>query len=199
MQGLSYYTGAWMEDESAAISRGLRSRDPELLDWLIEQYQHRLYRYLVFFTRDPQLSEDLFQDTWMRVLEKASQFDPRYKFENWLLRVARNLAIDQMRRRNPASLAAEIPFEEDGPMDLPDRAAATSAFDQLAAEETREMLGRVMDAMPPYYREVLTLRFHEGLSLAEIAEVSDVGLSTVKSRLRRALGMLSTRLEGSRP
>ncbi len=59
-----------MEDESVVISRGLRRRDPDLLDHLIERYQHRLYRYLVFFTRDRQLSEDLFQETWMRVLQK---------------------------------------------------------------------------------------------------------------------------------
>jgi len=87
-----------MEDENTQIARGLRQRDPDLMDRLIEQYQQRLYRYLVFFTRDRQLSEDLFQETWIRVLERGSQYDPRYKFEAWLLRVSRNLAIDAMRR-----------------------------------------------------------------------------------------------------
>lgn len=189
-----------MEDESVVISRGLRSRDPELLGRLIERYQHRLYRYLVFLTRDRQLSDDLFQETWMRVLEKGSQFDPRYRFAGWLLRVARNLAIDEMRRRNPATMAEwNRNDEEEGPFDFPDVNPAGSAFDILAAEETHQMVGDAMDRMPPYYREVLTLRFHEGMSVAEIADLTNAPLSTVKSRLRRGLDMLSRRLEGRKP
>lgn len=195
MQGTVYCASIRMEDDNAAIARGLRQRDPELLDRLIEQYQHRLYRYLVFFTRESELSEDLFQETWIRVLEKGSQFDPRYKFEAWLLRIARNLAIDTMRRRSgPVRWSA--PEEDDGPFDPPDPSPGHSAFELLAAEEARERLAGIMDGMPPYYREVLTLRFHEGMKLDEIAGVTDAPMSTVKSRLRRGLEMLSTRLEG---
>lgn len=186
-----------MEDESTRISRGLRSRDPDLLDSLIEQYQQRLYRYLVFFTRDHQLSEDLFQETWVRVLERGSQFDPRYKFEGWLFRVARNLAIDNMRRRRPALFTSSAAADDDAPFDPPDTGNTRSAFDLVAAGETRERLSQAMDGIPPYYREVLTLRFHEGMSLEEIAEVAHTPLSTVKSRLRRGLHMLSTRLGGN--
>lgn len=70
MSAIAYYAEALIENESVVISRGLRRRDPDLLDRRIERYQHRLYRYLVFLTRDWQLSEDLFQETWMRVLQK---------------------------------------------------------------------------------------------------------------------------------
>lgn len=196
MQGIVYYASARMEAENAAISRGLRQRDPDLLDRLIELYQHRLYRYLVFFTREVQLAEDLFQETWIRVLEKGAQFDPRYKFENWLLRIARNLAIDTMRRRS-GPVQWTTPEEDEGPFDPPDPRPGPSAFELLAAEEARERVAGVMDGMPPYYREVLTLRFHEGMSLEEIAGVTDANLSTVKSRLRRGVEMLSARLEGS--
>ena len=187
-----------MADEGVEISRGLRSRDPDLLDRLIEQYQHRLYRYLVFFTRNRQLSDDLFQETWLRVLERGSQYDPRHRFEKWLLRVARNLAIDEMRRKNPAAVM-DTPEEEDqAPFDLPDT-GRESAFDTLAASEDRLMLDRAMDTLPPYYREVLTLRFQEGMKLDEIADVVGSPVSTVKSRLHRALRALSTRVErGSR-
>lgn len=188
-----------MEDENVAISRGLRSRDPDLLDRLIEKYQHRLYRYLVFFTRDRQLSEDLFQETWIRVLEKGSRFDPRYNFEGWLLRVARNLAIDQMRRRDPVAFASADSESDDAPFDLPDLDPARTAFDAVAAEETRRMLESAMEVIPPYYREALTLRFHEGMMLEEIADVTNAPLSTVKSRLRRGLELLANRMEGARP
>jgi RNA polymerase sigma-70 factor, ECF subfamily len=195
MQGIVYCASTRMEEDNAAIARGLRQRDPDLLDRLIELYQHRLYRYLVFFTRESQLADDLFQETWIRVLEKGAQFDPRYKFETWLLRIARNLAIDTLRRRSgPVQWAT--PEEDDGPFDLADPKPGPSAFDLLAADEARERLAAILDGMPPYYREVLTLRFHEGMSFEEIAGVTGANLSTVKSRLRRGVEMLSTRLEG---
>ena len=57
-----------VERENAAIARGLKRQDPELLDQLIETYQHRLMRYLLFLTNKPEVAEDLFQETWMRVL-----------------------------------------------------------------------------------------------------------------------------------
>lgn len=185
-----------MADESHEIARGLRRRDPDLLERLIEQYQHRLFRYLVFFTRSRQLAEDLFQETWLRVLERGAQYDPRFKFEGWLLRVARNLAIDEMRRKNPAAVSEPSRDEEgeEAPFDLPD-AGRASAFDVLAAAEERQILDTAMDGLPAYYREALTLRFQEGLPLEEIAQVVSVPLSTVKSRLRRGLQMLSQRLE----
>jgi hypothetical protein len=63
-----------------AIARGLHRRDPDLLDRLIEQYQHRLLRYLVSLTADRAVAEDLFQETWMRVLERGHQYDHRHEF-----------------------------------------------------------------------------------------------------------------------
>src|SRR4051812_49759754 len=98
MAALAYFGVVTMETESAEISRGLRRRDPELLGRLIEQYQHRLFRYLVHLTSDRQLAEDLFQDTWLRVLERGAQYDGRHDFAPWLLRLARNLPIAPFRR-----------------------------------------------------------------------------------------------------
>jgi len=86
---------------------------------------------------------------------------------------------------------------EDSVFDPPESVDKPTAFDAVAAAETREILEHAMDRIPPYYREVLTLRFHEGMALEEIADVVSTPLSTVKSRLRRGLHLLSTRLEGS--
>src|SRR5271157_6580755 len=104
MNATAYYFENAMAQESTEIARGLRRRDPDLLDRLIEQYQHRLLRYLLYLTGRRELAEDLFQETWIRVLERGHQFDDRYAFSTWLFSVARNLAIDHMRRKQPASL-----------------------------------------------------------------------------------------------
>ena len=195
MPAAIHYAESLMGDETIEIARGLRRRDPDLIGYLIGKYQHRLYRYLVYLTRDRNLADDLFQETWLRVVERGTRYNPNYPFEGWLLRVARNLAIDEMRRKNPGTMREDFDPESESPFDVPD-VGQPSAFDRLAAEQERELVSQAMDRLPPYYREVLTLRFHEGMSLAEIAEVVDAPTDTVKSRLRRGLHMLSLRLGG---
>src|ERR1700676_5091842 len=87
-----------MSDENLAIAQGLRRRDPELLDQLIEQYQHLLHLYLFFLAGNAHLAEDLFQETWIRVLERGQQYNGKSKFESWLFAIARNLFIDEIGR-----------------------------------------------------------------------------------------------------
>jgi RNA polymerase sigma-70 factor (ECF subfamily) len=180
--------------ENAAIARGLKRQDPELLDRLIELYQHRLLRYLIFLTGKREVAEDLFQETWMRVLLRGGQYDGRARFDTWLFTIARNLVIDLSRKRTMASLDEmseggddERPFEivMDGP----------SPLEQFQARENSAELAEVLLLLEPNYREVLLLRFHEELSLEEIAGVTRAPLSTVKSRLYRGLAALKPHVE----
>ncbi|MGA8763283.1 MAG: sigma-70 family RNA polymerase sigma factor [Candidatus Sulfotelmatobacter sp.] len=184
-----------MAQESTEIARGLRRRDPDLLDRLIEQYQHRLLRYLVYLTGRRELAEDLFQETWIRVLERGNQFNDKYAFSTWLFTVARNLAIDHMRRKQPASLDGLM---NDGEASF-DVAAAerASAFDLTLQREQSEHIAAGMQHLPAEYREALVLRFQEGMSLDEIASVARVPLGTVKSRIYRGLSALEPWLKGA--
>ena len=177
-------------DEAGEVARGLRRRDPLLMDYLIQNYQYRLFRYLLMLTGSREEAQDLFQETWMRVLEKGHQYQPRWKFETWLFTIARHLAIDFLRRRQPQSLDALLqPNGADRPLELEDTTSA-SAFEQAFQGEEAARLARALRHLPPSYREVLTLRFHEDLELEEIARVVGTPLSTVKSRLYRGLAML---------
>jgi len=183
------------EDERATIVRGLRRRGGETLDWLIERYQHRLFRYLVHLTSQRDLAEEIFQDTWVRVLERGHLYDGRVPFIAWLLTVARNLTVDWLRRRRPESLDALMAPESDVmPLDLP--ATAPSPFDALAAAEQSGHLAAALERVPVLFREVLLLRFREELSLDEIATVVGVPLATAKSRLYRGLRALTTQFAG---
>ena len=182
------------QQESLAIARGLKRNDPELLDRLIETYQHRLLRYLLFLTGKREVAEDLFQETWMRVLLRGAQYNGKARFDTWLFTIARNLVIDLSRKRQMASLDEmsetgedERPFEVaiDGP----------SPFDQFASRENRAEVAEVLLKLEPNYREVLVLRFHDEMSLEEIAGVTRAPLSTVKSRLYRGLAALKPQVE----
>ncbi|MGH9500215.1 MAG: RNA polymerase sigma factor [Terriglobales bacterium] len=117
MNAAACYFVNGMESETSAIARGLRRRDPELLDRLIEQYQHRLLRYLTSLTGHRELAEDLFQETWIRVLERGHQFDGKHEFSTWLFSVARHLAIDSMRKKKTISLDGLLDPEDRAPLD----------------------------------------------------------------------------------
>jgi RNA polymerase sigma-70 factor (ECF subfamily) len=182
-----------MTDDRQTIALGLRRRDPDLLDQLIEQYQQRLYRYLLFLTGNPALAEDFFQETWIRILERGDQYNAKSKFESWLFAIARNLVIDASRRKKFASLEALADPETQQPYEPPDL-HSTSALQMLLARENQQAVQVSLLKIPAYYREVLVLRFHEELGLEEIAAVLAAPLSTVKSRLYRGLAALKSAL-----
>jgi RNA polymerase sigma-70 factor (ECF subfamily) len=180
-----------MTDDAKTLSQGLIRRDPDLLDHLIELYQQRLYRYLLFLTGNPALAEDLFQETWIRVLERGHQYNAKSKFESWLFAIARNLVIDASRRKKMPSLEGLSNSESNQPYDPPDDHAA-SALQLLVTRENEQAIQISLLKIAPYYREVLVLRFHEDLNLEEIAQVLSTPVSTVKSRLYRGLTALKS-------
>lgn len=182
--------------ESVAIAEGLKRQDAGLLDTLILRYQHRLLRYLLYLTGNREQAEDLFQEVWMRVLLRGSQFNGKARFDTWLFTVARNLVIDLRRKRTMSSLdeLSEAAADDDrfSPIEIP--SDGPSPFDEYASVESRTRLAGVLLSMEPLYREVLVLRFHEDLSLEEIATVTRAPLSTIKSRLYRGLAAMKPKV-----
>lgn len=202
MNATACYFVSVMADENTEIARGLRRRDPELLDRLIEKYQHRLLRYLVYLTGRRDLAEDFFQETWIRVLERGHQYDGRHEFSTWLFTIARNLYIDHLRRLRPASLDSlgdrdDLSLDDAVPFDIP-ATGQPSAFDATVQREQNERISAGMQHIAAEYRETLVLRFQEGMSLEEIANVTGTPLGTVKSRIYRGLSALEPWLKGAR-
>ena len=180
-----------LPDESPAeaerIVQALRSRDAALIGPLVERYQYRLVRYLVYVTGRRDLADDLAQETWLRVLARGSQFDRRARFETWLFSIARNLSVDALRRRKRQDTAepAAIP----APVGI-------SPFLAAARGEESQRLAAALARLEPDYREALLLRFQEDLPLREIAEIVGAPLSTVSSRIHRGLERLRALWKG---
>ena len=195
MNAIAYCFVNAMESEPTAIARGLRRRDPDLLDRLIEQYQHRLLRYLVYLSGNRELAEDLFQETWIRVLERGHQYDGKHEFSTWLYAVARNLTIDYLRKKSPLSLDGLMEDEEHAPLEPAD--TRPMAWEVVQQHEQAERISAALVGIPAEYRETVVLRFQEGLALEEIATVTGAKLGTVKSRLYRGLNLLMSRLKGA--
>ena len=161
---------------------------------MIEQYQYRLFRYLVYIAGNHERAQDFFQETWIRVLERGHQYDGKWKFETWLFSIARHLVIDWQRSKKAQSLDALTNPDEGAPMEfaIDDPSPLHLVLSRESDATVQASLGR----LPAAYREVLLLRFQEEMGLAEIASVLGAPISTVKSRLYRALEDLRELLSG---
>ena len=174
--------------DTQRISRGLRQKDAALVGELVERYQYRLVRYLVYLTGRSDHVEDLAQETWLRVLARGNQYDQRARFEAWLFSIARNLAMDRWRRQR-----REGPVQRDGTEAPPDE---SSPFLKAAKGEDAARLAAALTQLEADYREALLLRFQEDLSLQEIAGIVGAPVSTVSSRIYRGLAQLRSHWKG---
>jgi RNA polymerase sigma-70 factor (ECF subfamily) len=178
--------------DTREIARGLRERDVALLQMLVEQYQDRLVRYLVYVLGRRDEVDDLVQETWLRVMERGRSYDGRSRFEPWLFTVARHLAIDLVRRRRDVSLDAE---DDGGPVVAAPVSQGLSPFALAARTEDAERLAGALQGLLPIYREALVLRFMEDLSLQEMSAVVGAPVATVAARIYRGLATLRSRME----
>ncbi|HVP28303.1 MAG TPA: sigma-70 family RNA polymerase sigma factor [Myxococcota bacterium] len=168
-----------MELDEELMERVQRG-DGRALEALIERHRRGLYAFLV--RRMPaSRCDDLFQETWLRVVRGKDRFDPALRFSTWLFQIANNLCRDSGRRgavesRERARAAAE--------------AAAAPPRDGAPPADLRLDVGRRLARLPERLREVLVLRYFEDLPEREIAAVVGVPAGTVKSRLHAAVRAL---------
>ena len=167
---------------------------------LLRRYERPVFSLVYRMVRDRTLAEDLSQDTFVKVLNALESYRPEYKFSSWVFKIANNVAIDQLRRRELDTLSL------DGSPDARTKdeieATALQAVDRtespLAELESRE-LGSVIEQaiakLRPEYRSCILLRHVEGRSYEEIAEVLDLPLGTVKTYIHRARNELREHLE----
>ena len=178
--------------DTREIARGLRTRDVAVLQLLVEEYQDRLVRYLVYVLGRRDGVDDLVQETWLRVMERGKSYDGRSRFEPWLFTVARHIAIDFLRRRREVSLDAE----DDGRLVvMAPVSQAMSPFALAARTEDAERLAGALQELAAVQREALVLRFMEDLSLQEIAAVVGAPVPSVSARIYRGLAALRSQME----
>jgi RNA polymerase sigma-70 factor (ECF subfamily) len=183
---------ATMESETQRIALGLRQGDVVVLEALVQQYHYRLVRYLVSLLGRRDGIDDFVQETWLRVLERGGSYDGQSRFEPWLFRVARNVALDAMRKPPMLSLDSN---EGDDLRSSP-ASGEPSPYTLAARTQDAQRLARSLQTLEPVYREALVLRFQEDLSLQQISAIVGAPVSTVASRIYRGLATLRPQFEG---
>jgi RNA polymerase sigma factor (sigma-70 family) len=163
--------------------------DVAAFEQLYGRHRHRLYRFLLRQLRDGALADEVFQDTWQRVIGARAQWVPDATFATWLYRIAHNRLADHWRALKHRPPAPEDADERAARIPDPDTPERT-----LSAFEQRRQLQLALDALPEEQREVVLLRLEQELTLEEIGAITGVGRETVKSRLRYAMDKLRARL-----
>ncbi len=170
-----------------------RAGQTEAFGTLVRRYERELYGYLRRYLGDESLAEDVFQDTFLRLYQKAGQYEPGRPVRPWLYTIATHQAIDALRRsgRRPAvSLDQARDSDANGELhsllDLTE-SQVTDPFEHLDGEERRERVRAGVDGLPEHLRSTVILAYYQGLKYREIAEVLEIPVGTVKSRLHMAL------------
>lgn len=165
-----------------ACARG----DLAAFEALYAHHRGMLYRFLLRSVRDPHRTDELFQETWSRVISARERYRPQAKFSTWLLQIAHNLMIDNARRQRPMAEGDEA--------EAALARLATPEHEQpdyaLSGFERHRYLQRAIEQLPDEQRTAMLLRLEHDLSLEEIAVVTGAGRETVKSRLRYAMAQL---------
>ena len=168
------------------LIRAYREGDERAFETLLNRYQSGVFSKIVFVVRDHEVANDLFQDTWIKVVKvlKSGKYVEEGKFGPWVMRITHNAAIDHFRRNRKKRMVR--PTEE---FDIFDTLAhdAPNAMDTMVQEEVLAELRQLIPALPEEQRAVVKMRLEQQYSFKEIAEETGVSINTALGRMRYAL------------
>jgi RNA polymerase sigma-70 factor (ECF subfamily) len=158
----------------------------QALEKVIRRHKNRVFAYILMVVKDKELAEDLFQDTFIKVINtfRSGQYKEEGKFIQWVMRIAHNLIIDYFRK------AKRIPIvENNDDYDIFDkiRIPVESVEEQLITEQIHHDVKKLIEYLPSEQKEVLVMRHYGDMSFKDIAEVTNVSINTALGRMRYAL------------
>lgn len=154
---------------------------------IIHRHKNKVFAYISLYIRDQALAEDIFQDTFMKVIQsvKTGKYQDNGKFISWVMRIAHNLIIDHFRRIKQMNTISNDEYESDlfNSKKLADSTVEENIIKRQIQKDVRKMISQ----LPDDQREVVILRHYADLSFKEIAEITDVSINTALGRMRYAL------------
>jgi RNA polymerase sigma-70 factor (ECF subfamily) len=184
------------ETEDELLINKYLEGDHKALEVLIQKYLKPIYGFVFRYVNNRQEAEDLTQKTFIQMWRHLKKFDKRKKFSTWLFSIAKNSAIDFLRKKRPI-LFSELQNSRNeqnidetliDPAPLPDYL--------LSQKHTTDQINSAINKLPLNYQIVLTLYYHDQLNFREIAEALEESINTIQSRHRRALVLLKEMLSG---
>ena len=184
----------------AALAK--EGREPAFRE-LVRRYERPVFSLIFRMVRDRELAEDLAQDTFIKVLNNIDRYRPEFKLSSWLFKIANNVTIDHLRKRQLATVSldgsphAQTAAEAQA-TSLDVQSRGESALEAIESRELGSAIERAIGQLRPEYRSCILLRHVEGRSYEEIAATLDLPLGTVKTYIHRARHELREALEDLR-
>ena len=196
--GMSQRHKSCTANEDADDIRAFRRGSMDAFHRLYTRHERRLLFYIRSMLRQTDVAEDVFQDTWLHVLEKLPDFRFQGAFRNWLYTIAHHKVIDHLRAMNRrATISLDEPRGDDGTVTLQELLAdpAPDLYTSLSIQQLYEKLRALVETLPPAQREVFLLRTDAGMTFNEIAALVDAPLNTVLGRMHYAVVRLRAALK----
>jgi RNA polymerase sigma-70 factor (ECF subfamily) len=154
---------------------------------LIHRHKNKVFAYISLYIRDQALAEDIFQDTFLKVIQsvKSGKYSDNGKFISWVMRIAHNLIIDHFRRIKQMNTISNDNYESD--LFNSKSFAEDNVEDDMIKGQIKKDIRNMISHLPDDQREVVILRHYAGLSFKEIADITDVSINTALGRMRYAL------------
>ncbi len=172
--------------------------DQAALEELVRRHKNRVFTYIVLIVKNHQLAEDIFQDTFIKVIRslKNGKYTENGKFVSWVLRIAHNLIIDHFRKEKLLNTTSN----DDTEIDLfnSQKFAEDNIEDKLVYDQITEDVRKLIDLLPEDQRQVIIMRHYMGLSFKEISKQTEVSINTALGRMRYALINLRKLIEKNR-
>jgi len=159
----------------------------QAIEELIARHKKRIFTYIMLMVKNEQLAEDIFQDTFIKVIIslKEGRYSDKGKFVSWVARIAHNLIIDHFRKEKNLQTVSNDQSEYD--LFNSARFAERNVEDELVNTQITQDIRRMIDELPADQREVVLMRHYAGMSFKEIAEQTNVSINTALGRMRYAL------------
>jgi len=183
----------YIETRLAKLSRG---GDRRAFAELVELYKDKIYHLGYRMLNQKQEAEDIVQETFLRVYMNLERYDENQKFSTWIYRIATNLCIDRLRKRKPSySIDAEVTDGETTDWHALLASKDAGPDEELILSETQTNIREAIQTLPEKYKAVVVLRYLHDMSLQEIADVLNMPVTTIKTRVHRGREFLRKKLE----
>jgi RNA polymerase sigma-70 factor (ECF subfamily) len=161
--------------------------DNRSIELLILRHKSKVYSYISLYIRSRDLADDIFQDTFMKVVQsiRAGRYQDDGRFLSWVMRISHNLIIDHFRREKQLGLVLNDDYESD--LFNSKRLADDNVEDVMVRRQVLRDVRRLIGELPEDQREVVIMRHYAGMSFKEIADMTGVSINTALGRMRYAL------------
>jgi|SRR5437867_5523415 len=174
------------------LVRRAQADDDRAFGELVSRYETKVFSLALKMVRNPEDAEDILQDTFLRAYRGIKSFKGHSTFSTWIYRITANSALMRLRKKQLPTVSIEDADERETPVSIADW--APGPVEQLLSQELQQVMDEAIEALPAEFRQVFVLRDIEEISNAEVAEILDLSVAAVKSRLHRARLKVRNRL-----